>query len=339
MKKRIFALTAAVALLLALSACGGQPSPTDAPKESSASQTDSSSGVKTEDEIKADLTDSKEDFFGLFDPYCHDLDGNFETSYTIDSLTIDRRKSDLDAGTDDVYTTIVASSPTEKFTGEFHLFYSLYDVGGWYLESIEMESETHEPLDDLTDEQVLFNLTSIFYDLGADESDFTIWEKNVNGTDATISAGLDFSDGIIAVSGSVHLNYYHDGISWSQVGDYYDTLSYDILAEGTYKFVPDYDGSTEYMVFNHENGNVVIRHTSANRSLGGLFDFEIVNMGFDYATRSLVYNGAFGTSTYRFTPEGTIDYSLDGKHIGTFNKIAEPITDINALYAYVQTNG
>lgn len=334
MKKRIFALTAAVALLLALSACGGQPSPTDAPKESSASQTDSSSGVKTEDEIKADLTDSKEDFFGLFDPYCHDLDGNFETSYTIDSLTIDRRKSDLDAGTDDVYTTIVASSPTEKFTGEFHLFYSLYDVGGWYLESIEMESETHEPLDDLTDEQVLFNLTSIFYDLGADESDFTIWEKNVNGTDATISAGLDFSDGLITAKGSVHLNYYHDGISWTQNGDCYDTLAYDILADGTYKLGPDHNGLAMYFVLNHENGEVVVRIASGKPALARFNDFQIASdMVFDYPARSCSRQEDFYniTDTYRFTSEGTIDVYEDETYIGTFTKIAEPITDINKL--------
>ena len=50
------------------------------------------------------------------------------------------------AGTDDIYAAITASSPDSKYVGDFHLLYSLYDVGGWYLENIELESGTLEAL-------------------------------------------------------------------------------------------------------------------------------------------------------------------------------------------------
>ncbi len=347
MNKRVVAFSLAVLLSLALVACGGQPSPTDAPvtdtpTESPAPQPDSGPEVKTEAEIIADLTDSKDDFFGLFDVHCYDLDGNFDTDYTIDTLTIDRRKSDADAGTDDVYVTVVANNLATKFTGEFHLLYSLYDVGGWYLESIGLESEKYEPLDELGDGQILFNLNSMYCEMGADESDFTIKEKNVNGTDASVTASLDFSDGVISVSGPIYLTYYHDGVSWVWNDfDCYDDLSYDILAEGTYKFVPNYNGSTQYLVFNHENGEVVIRFASTNRSLGGFYDdFEILkDWDFDCASRSYKYQGPIGISSYQFASEGTIDYYLDGDYIGTFAKIAEPITDISTLADHEWGNG
>lgn len=348
MKQKVLALLLAVLLLLALVACGDQSSPAESPSADTLASpsadiptedpSDGSPAVKNEEEIIADLTASEEDFFGLFDIHCYDLDGNFDTDYTIDTLTINRRKSDVDAGTDNVYVTVVANNLATKFTGEFHLLYSLYDVGGWYLESIELETETYEPLDELTDDQILFNLNSIYYEMGADESDFTIKEKDVDETDAFVTASLDFSDGIIAVQGPIYLTYYHDGVSWVWNDfDYYDDLSYDILAEGTYRFVPNYNGSTQYLVFNHENGQVVIRFASTNKSLGGFYDdFEIQkNWVFDYASRSYEYLDSFGlTGKYCFTPEGTIDYYVDGEYIGAFTKIAEPITDINALAAH-----
>ncbi len=346
MNKCVTAFLLAVLLLITLASCGNQSSPTDgpatdAPTESSAPQPGSGPEVKTEAEIIADLTDSKEDFFGLFDIHCYDLDGNFDTDYTIDTLTIDRRKSDADAGTDDVYATVVANNLATKFTGEFHLLYSLYDVGGWYLESIELESEKYEPLDELGDAQILFDLNTIFNDLGADEADFTVKEKTVNGTDASVTVSLDFSDNVISVQGSIYLTYYHDGVSWVWDYDYYDDLSYDILAEGTYKFVPNYNGSTQYLVFNHENGEVVTRFASTNQSLGGFYDdFEIIkDWDFDCASRSYKYQGSIGISSYQFTSEGTIDYYLDGDYIGAFTKIAEPITDIDALAAHEWGNG
>lgn len=319
MKKRILALAAAVALMLTLSACGGQ----------------SSSKPKTEAGIKSDLIESKEDFFGLFDIHCHDLDGNFGTDYTIDSLTIDRRKSDLTAGTDDVYITVVTNNMATKFTGAFHLLYSLYDVGGWYLESIELESGTYEPLDELTDEQIIYDLSSSFYELGASESDFTVVEKTVNENDASVTVSLDFSDGIIAVQGPIDLNYFHDGVSWTWDYNYYDSLSYDILAEGTYKATPDYNRNAPYLVVDHENGELVVlaglaRNGAYFDSFGAPDDWT-----FNCVTRSYERINIYGTvSRYCFTPEGMIDFYSDGELLNTFTKVAEPITDIEALTAY-----
>lgn len=343
MNKRVIAFSLAVLLSLALAACGGQSSPadspaTDAPTERPTPQPDNGLGVKTEAEIIADLTDSKEDFFGLFDIHCHDLDGNFDTDYTIDTLTIDRRKSDVDAGTDNVYVTVVANNLATKFTGEFHLLYELYDVGGWHLESIELESETYEPLDELGDVQILFELSSMYYEMGADESNFTIREKNVDGSDASVTVSLDYSDGVISVQGPIYLTYYHDGVSWVRNDlDCYDDLTYDILAEGTYKRTPNDSIYPEYLVFNHENGEVVIR--LARAWMQGIDGFSTASWAFDCATRSYVRQTDQGsTLLYRFTPEGTIDHYRNGEYMGTFTKIAEPITDIDALYALERGN-
>ena len=341
MKQKLLALLLAVLLLLALAACGGQSSSAEDPDASAPTEEPSDNGldVKNEEEIIADLTASEEDFFGLFDIHCYDLDGNFDTDYTIDTLTIDRRKSDADAGMDDVYVTVVANNLATKFTGEFHLLYSLYDVGGWYLESIELGSEKYEPLDELGDEQILFDLNSMYNGIGADESDFTIQEKNVDETDASVTASLDFSDDVISVQGPIYLTYYHDGVSWVWNDfDYYDDLSYDILAEGTYERTPNDSNYPEYLVFNHENGEVVIRYARA--WMKGIDGFAIEDWGFDCASRSYVrQNDQGSTLSYRFTPEGTIDYYRNGEFMGTFTKIAEPITDVNALYALERGNG
>lgn len=71
----------------------------------------------------------------------------------------------------------------------------------------------------------------------------------------------------------------------------------------------------------------------------GIDDFVTENWVFNYANRSYIRENDQGsTLTYRFTPEGTIDYYRNEEYMGTFTKIAEPITDVNTLNALERGN-
>ena len=188
---------------LMFSGCG-QAQPENIPtNQSSTGETDIPS-IKSETEIKSDLVENQ-DFYTLFDYNCYDNYGNYaDSTYSIDELTITRRKTDKDAGTDDIYAAITASSPDSKYVGDFHLLYSLYDVGGWYLENIELESGTLEALSQVSEADAFNIVLNILAPLGADPADSWIDHREmISDREELITAAVDFDDGIISVFGSI----------------------------------------------------------------------------------------------------------------------------------------
>lgn len=169
--------------------------------------------VKDENEIIQDLSE-REDFFTLFDSnYGTIISGS---AYTIDELTIVRRKIDEAAGTDTVYATIISSSEEGKYTGDFCLLYSLYDVGGWYLESIELESGSLEALAGVSEAEAFNFVLEYLSVLGAGPEDCSIKNTYTMGEEfETVVVALDFADDVVSVNGELEFNFYFDGARWN----------------------------------------------------------------------------------------------------------------------------
>lgn len=322
-----------ICLVLLMASCGQSQPENGSPKK------DDKSSVKSEKEIIQDLSQN-EDFYTLFDPDCYDINGNYLSStYSIDELTITRRKINDGTGMDDVYVSIIASGPASNYIGDFHLIYSLYDVGGWYLENIELESGTFEVLSRVSETDIYSIALDILGSLGADASDLSIEGREmVSDQDEFVTARVDFNDGIIVVQGDIYLYFYYDGATWSHDDTIVD-LNYDILADGTYK---TYGGSgyPDYLVINHENGVPVIRR--ATTWGGGIDPFQIKDWDFDCLSRAYVYN--IGTNgeipcEYRFGNDGVIYHSAGGVQTQTLYRIADPITDASVLQKTLTESG
>lgn len=316
-----------ICILLLMASCGQSQPESGA---SNAKQKESPS-VKDEAEIIQDLS-GNEDFYTLFDPDCYDMNGNYSSStYSIDELTITRRKIDDDAGIDDVYVSIVAGSPASNYTGDFHLLYSLYDIGGWYLESIELESGTYKVLSQVSETDAYNIALNILESLGADISDLSIESREmISDQDELVAIGVEFNDGILVVQGDIYLYFYYDGATWSHDDTIID-LNYDILADGTYK-TSGGSGYPDYLVINHENGVPVVRR--ATTWAGGIDPFQVKDWYFDYLSRAYIYGG--GTNgdipcEYYFGSDGNIYYFINGVQNKTLYRIADPITDANLL--------
>ena len=89
-----------ICIALVLVGCG-QAQPENTPADQSAMEKTDAPSIKSEAEIKGDLAENQ-DFYTLFDYNCYDSYGNYaDSAYSIDELTITRRKTDKDAGTDD----------------------------------------------------------------------------------------------------------------------------------------------------------------------------------------------------------------------------------------------
>lgn len=293
---------------------------------------ESSSSVKSEDKIIQDLSE-REDFFTLFD-------SNYDvvspgSSYTIDELTITRRKIDEAAGTDNVYATITAGSSAGKYTGNFHLLYSFYDVGGWYLENIALESGKLEALSGVSEAQVLYVAAKELSSLGADGEDYWIEDTYMDGDTEAVVIRVDFADDVITAQGAVTLHFYFDGADWIFTEPEYH-LNSDLLIDGTYQCT-DCLAQPQYLTVMHENGNLLIYH--AHSWDGGIDPFHLQEGFLDAATRSYyVVDNEFSHS-YHFSPNGIISYSLNNVLTGTFHRITTPTTDSDALWDAVRAAG
>lgn len=290
------------------------------------------SPVKSEEEIIQDLSE-REDFFSLFDYNYYVVSPG--SSYKIDELTITRRKIDETAGTDHVYAAITASSPEGKYTGNFHLLYSFYDVGGWYLESIELESGNLEANSGIPEAKA-FNLAlEELYTLGADVEDCWIEDTNTDGQSGTATVAVDFADDVIKVNGALVLHFDFDGTDWGYIESDYN-LNSELLIEGTYQCT-DCLAQPQYLTVTHENGNLLIYH--AHSWDGGIDPFHLQEGLLDGITRSYYAVSGEFTHTYYFGPDGIISYSLNGMPTGTFHRIATPTTDSKALWDAVRKAG
>lgn len=343
--RKVLSMLFGICAVLTLAGCGqsqgeevtSSPSKDTSGIEAAPSKNDSAP-VKNEDEITLDLSENQ-DFYTLFDSNCCDENGNYSGSfYAIDELTIARRKIDEESGTDDVYVAVVSSSPTSKYTGEFHLLYSLYDVGGWYLENIELESGTLEALSQVSERDAFNIVLNIVSGLGADPS--TAWIEStemISNQEELVVAEVDFNDGIVAVQGSIELYFYFNGQIWSH-GDTKTNFQYDILAEGTY--VSMGQGYPVFLTINHENGVPVIRRATSWG--GGIDPFHIKDWDFDCLSRSYVYGGGVDGDIpckYSFGSDGSISYYINGKFDTTFYQIFEPITDAEVLSEALKAAG
>lgn len=343
--RNVFLIFLGICTTLMLAGCGqsqgeeitSSPSKDSSEIEATPSKKDSVP-VKGEDGITLDLSENQ-DFYTLFDSNCYDENGRYtDSSYEIDELTITRRKIDEESGTDDVYVAIVSSSQTSKYTGEFHLRYSLYDVGGWYLENIELESGTIEALS-LVSEPEAYNLVlDIVSSLGADiPSTWIESTEMISNQEELIVAEVDFNDGIIAVQGNIELYFHFNGQIWSHV-DTKNNLRYDILAEGTY--VSMGQGYPNFLTINHENGVPVIRQASSWG--GGINSFKVRNWDFDCLSRAYVFGGGYNGDVpcaYRFGTDGNIEYFINGELYDTFCRILDPITDSETLSNALKSSG
>lgn len=324
-----------ICAVLMLTGCGqsqgeeitSSPSKDTSGIEAAPSKSDSAS-VKDENEIILDLSENQ-DFYTLFDSNCYDENGNYSGSfYTIDELAITRRRIDEESGTDDVYVAVVSSSQTSKYTGEFHLLYSLYDVGGWYLENIELKSGTLVSLFEIPKEEIYTFALNILCTCGADASSIYLdSQERISSEEEVVVVGVDFNDGIIAVQGGIELHCYFDGVKWTY--EHTDTnLYYDIVADGSYT-TKDYNYPT-ILVFNHENGLPVVRYAGTREPP------KVHDWNFDCLRRAYFYyvegaNGKF-LCEYRFGSDGSICKVVDGREFETYYRFAEPITDADTLW-------
>lgn len=338
LKRLCIFLAACTALVL--SGCNqAQPGSSDSHTAGTGNEKTPSISIKNETEIKQDLSENP-NFYTLFDYNCYDSYGNYLSSaYSIDELSITRRKTDKDAGTDNIYVSVTADSPDSKYAGEFHLLYSLYDVGGWYLENIELESGTLEALSQVSEEDAFNIALDVLAPLGADAADTWIDHREmISDREELITAAVDFNDGIISVFGSIELYFYYDGAAWSHEQTCVD-LAYDILADGTYESL-GHTGYPDFLVINHENGVPVVRRASAWG--GGIDPFKVKDWEFDCLSRAYVYSG--GTNgdipcEYRFGADGNIYYFINGVQDKTLYRIADPVTDADMLWEALKQSG
>lgn len=293
---------------------------------------ESSSSVKNETEIIQDMSE-REDFFTLFDEH-YDAAGS-GSSYTIDEMTITRRKIDEATETDNVYATITASSSAGKYTGNFHLLYSFYDVGGWYLESIELESGKLEPLSGVSETQALSIAAAELSSLGIDGEDYWIGDSYVDGNTEAVVVNLHFADDVLTTQGAVILHFYFNGADWVFTEPEYHLIS-DILIDGTYQCT-DCLAQPQYLTVTHENGNLLIYH--AQSWDGGIDPFHLREGFLDASVRSYYAADDGHTRSYYFGSDGIISYSLDNVLVGTFHRITTPTTDSNALWDAVRAAG
>jgi len=332
-------------VLMGISGCGKQNSELNDESgeqtqiSDTSSESDERSSIKTEAEILNDLNGNM-DFYTLFDYNCYDGNGNYtDSTFSIDELTISKRKTNTENGIDDVYTAVTAISPESKYVGNFHLLYTFYDVGGWCLDNIELESGELEPLFHVSDAEVYNIVLNITEPLGANTSDSYIDSRStLEDTVEVVTAKVDFNDGIIAVTGSIDLLFYFDGELWTHEQTSYD-LSYDIIAEGTYESL-NHSGYPDFLVINHENGVPVVRRTSG--WAGGIDPFKVKDWEFDCLSRSYVYGGGINGDIpceYRFGTDGNIYYSINGVPDKTLYRIADPIADADVLWTTLKQSG
>lgn len=342
MKKRYLTLIGICAILI-MASCGQSQPDNDSSKE------EKNSSVKSEAEITQDLFQN-EDFYTLFDNNCYDANGNYSNStYSIDELTITRRKTDTDAGTDNVYVSITSSNSVSNYIGDFHLFYSLYDVGGWYLEKIELESGTFEILSKISEEDIYSVVLETLADLCADTSDISILEREMTSDQReSVSVEVNFNDGVVAVQGGIVLDFYYDGAG-CHLEDKNFNLYYDVMADGTYlgESFPGYD-YRDFLVVNHIDGDLILKKVSAKVWPSGKVDgiglLGRIDGEFDCLSRSYVaqvnvfdVSDANGFTTgdrpcqYYFGADGTIYYSIGGEYANTFSRVADPIKNANEL--------
>jgi len=347
MKKRCcrFALAAICVILAVLPGCGGQDSQNNTIPDKQGQVAEQKTGenkyisVKTEPEIIVDLNEN-EDFYTLFDYNCYDGTGHYvDSAFSVEELSITKRKTNQDDGTDDVYIAVTASSPDSKYIGDFHLLYTFYDVGGWCLDNIELESGQLEPLSHVDDMDAYNIILNLLAPLGAGPSDSSIEEHStLDDRDEVVTASVDFNDGIIAVSGTIDLLFYFDGEVWTHEQTSFD-LSYDIIAEGTHESL-GHSGYPDFLVINHENGVPVVRRTSGWGS--GIDPFKIKDWEFDCLSRAYVYGGGVNGDIpceYRFGTDGNIYYSINGVQDKTLYRIADPITDADVLWEALKQSG
>lgn len=347
MKKRLFIPAAALLTLALLTSCGGSDENTLQPDTSSAPETQPitspssmAASVKSEEDIIKDLSE-REEFFSLFDVHCLDIDGVFLGSdYDIKELAITRRKVDETAETDDVYVTVTSNNGSSNHVGDFHLLYTLYDVGGWYLDIIEMESGQLKPNSGVSDVDAYTVALSLLAPMGADASDSWIEShSSFKDNEETVTIAVDFNDGILDIEGTIDLYFHHNGRVWEYMSDYTAYLSYDILIDGTYEDNGNY-GYPNYLVLTHENDAPTVR--SGNRWGGGVDGLNVQDWKFDCLSRSYTYWGGIDNTAYiqyYFAPDGTIHYFIDGVEYDYFTRITDPITDRDALWDYLVSAG
>lgn len=328
MKSKIAAWICAVILLIGLSACADTSAPIQSIKTPSKVN---GFAVKTEKDILADL--DANGIYTFWDSYCVDDYGKFQGSdYTLDSLEITRKKVDKDAATDDIYVTLSAQNMSCSYIGSFHLLYSLYDVGGWYLEDVELESGELEPLHPVSEDAARDLVLELLRILGADASDVEIFnEFHPTPMEESLVFKLDFNDGVLAVSGNITLTFEHDGRNWNY-SSYEPNLYYDILLDGTYQNRRDLSCTT-YLTFTHRNGSLEV--WMADSWSEGIDPFYQKDWPFDPFTRSFETDGGH----YFFDYDGLIYSEAIDSWWGAFTRIAAPITDVSVLEAYLTQTG
>ena len=274
-------------------------------------------------------------FYSIFDRYCLDERGNYQgSSFSIEEIHIDRRKTDREQGTDEVYATISATNENSKYIGEFHLSYVLYDIGGWYLENIEEESGEYQPLSHVPDELPISRALSFLGDSGPTEENLSIIDRvNPVPSEEIITVEVKYSDSIFVMEGTVTIAYFEDGGGW-RFGDMYDNLAYDIQADGTY-YCPKIFGWPAFLIVNHEDGVPVIQRAST--WMGDVEGVFVVDGYFDFAQSAFIFDGG----QYVFEEDGMLYiqqcYS-DGTAYATYNWVAEPITSQADLQTFFDEN-
>lgn len=280
------------------------------------------------------LTDLEEnEIYEFWDVYCLDDYGNFQGSdYSLEDLEITRRKVDKDAATDDVYITLSAKSESCSYTGSYHLSYSLYDVGGWYLEDIELEQDELEPLSYVPADDAHNLVLEMLRILGANTSDVEIVnELHPTPMEESLVFNLNFNDDVLAVYGNITLTFEHNGKEWNYV-NCESNLYYDILLDGTYQNRRDFAGTT-YLTFMHTNGSLEV--WMADSWVGGIDPFYQKDWPFDPFTRSFEADGGH----YFFDYDGLIYSESIDVWWGAFTRISAPITDVNVLQNYLLQAG
>ena len=333
--RKISLIICVICVALVLTGCSQAQSESTDSNDSGTEETGTPS-VKNEEEIIPDLSDNQ-DFYLLFDNNCYDFDGYYVgSSYVIDELTITRRKIDQDNRTDDVYVTITASSSEGKYIGDFHLLYSLYDVGGWYLENIELEAGRMEAISQVSEADAFNVVLTYLSTLGAGPAD--CWIEKVefpDGLTEIITAGVDFTDDVFTVNGELYFYYRFDGENWLFDGAE-PNLNCDFLIDGTYQCT-DCFAQPQYLTITHENGNPVVSH--AHSWDLGIDPFHLQTGFFDGIARTYYGTNDNVPFSYYFGADGIISYYLNGMLVGTFHRITDPTTDTSALWTMVKNDG
>lgn len=170
------------------------------------------------------------------------------TPYTVDSVEIEKRQTNIDDKEDIVYCNVVISNEYYQTDLQIKLVYNYYDDGGWIKDGNSVVSETTVPVAAIKKELV----DDINIELKG--KDVTLTYNNIksidfNETTSSSTINYEYTDEIIIASGA--LTIYFEDNKWERVDDEKFELKQLSINWSSNVFVSNTSGDNEYWSYLH----------------------------------------------------------------------------------------